>query len=674
MARGILSGLALGAVVSIGLAVGASLVMMPPSAMRVEPDADGNESAARPEAPSADEAVAEPDPVAEMPQEDAVGDDVAGSVIVQEPVTEAVPEAIEESTDQQPVETLTMEDAPAAEPERSAEPQAPVEPEVAEDAPAAVAEAPAASEDERPAMTIVEAAEPESVASIADSAEGVADTAEVEAIETEEVSALDPEPAEPVAEEAEIAAAELAAPEEDAETLVPSATEETSAVLPVSVLERGDDASTEPVAEAEVVTADAQDDVAATEGSDPAPAVPSAPAEVARPAEADTLPDAAPEGVIAGQEVAEGSIVDRSDPEGEAVAEESTDASAEEVAPPEDVAADPAPVEEAGEDLAQADLPGERPLPFQIIDDEAPEAPVSEEEDTGPAEVSEPGEDEAPEEDTAPAPRIGLIRTEGEAGFGNRGTGVRILRPGQPEAEEATEEAAPESEAIPEDAPAVRRFAAEFEGTGTGALVGIVLVDSARTPVAISNLDALGFPVTVGLDPGAENAAERMRALRSAGVEVALVPDVPRGATPADLEQAFGIYLDTVPEAVAVLDAALQPISSDRALLAQATAILGESGLGLVAPARGLTDPVRAAAAAGIPAATIYRELDGSDPQGMRRVLDQAAFQARQQGSVVLLGDLVPGTITALQEWSGTSRAGQVDLAPISAVLLEGSE
>jgi polysaccharide deacetylase 2 family uncharacterized protein YibQ len=55
----------------------------------------------------------------------------------------------------------------------------------------------------------------------------------------------------------------------------------------------------------------------------------------------------------------------------------------------------------------------------------------------------------------------------------------------------------------------------------------------------------------------------------------------------------------------------------------------------------------------------------------IRRFLDQAAFKAGLESGVIMMGRLRPETVSALLLWGLQDRAGQVALAPISAVLLE---
>ena len=73
----------------------------------------------------------------------------------------------------------------------------------------------------------------------------------------------------------------------------------------------------------------------------------------------------------------------------------------------------------------------------------------------------------------------------------------------------------------------------------------------------------------------------------------------------------------------------------------------------------------------GVPAAAIFRDFDNKDqtPTVIRRFLDQAAFKAGIEGSVIMLGRMRPETISALLVWGLQDRATQVALAPISAVL-----
>jgi polysaccharide deacetylase 2 family uncharacterized protein YibQ len=114
------------------------------------------------------------------------------------------------------------------------------------------------------------------------------------------------------------------------------------------------------------------------------------------------------------------------------------------------------------------------------------------------------------------------------------------------------------------------------------------------------------------------------------------------------------------------------PIPSQSDITGRIMDALSDDGRGLLMPDGGLNSTLRAAAAADVRAATIYRDLDGNgqDARVIRRFIDQAAFRARQQPGVVLLGRIRPETISALILWGTANRAGQVALAPLSTTLL----
>ena len=103
----------------------------------------------------------------------------------------------------------------------------------------------------------------------------------------------------------------------------------------------------------------------------------------------------------------------------------------------------------------------------------------------------------------------------------------------------------------------------------------------------------------------------------------------------------------------------------------QAMEGLAEDGRGLVTVSKGLNTALRAAEQANVPAGVIFRDLDseGQDARVIRRFLDQAAFRARQESGVLLLARVRPNTISALVLWGTANRAGQVAVAPVSAVL-----
>jgi polysaccharide deacetylase 2 family uncharacterized protein YibQ len=179
------------------------------------------------------------------------------------------------------------------------------------------------------------------------------------------------------------------------------------------------------------------------------------------------------------------------------------------------------------------------------------------------------------------------------------------------------------------------------------------------------------FAVTVAINPADPDAAARLQTYRSMGIEVLAMANLPQGAQPTDVEVTLESVFATLPGTVGLLDAGDGGVQSTSAVTAQVLARLGADGRGLVIGSTGLNPALRSAATAQVPAAEIYRDLDGNgqDAGTIRRFLDNAAFRARQQSGIILLARLRPETISALILWGTENRAGQVALAPISAVL-----
>jgi len=248
-------------------------------------------------------------------------------------------------------------------------------------------------------------------------------------------------------------------------------------------------------------------------------------------------------------------------------------------------------------------------------------------------------------------------------------SGVRVNRP---EAETALTEPEPQGSILPEiSGPALSAYAAPFESIEGKPLLAVVLVDDGSIDGAAALITGLPFAVSIAVDPSAPDAQGRMAEYRAAGIEVLALVRLPVRAQPTDVEVSLEAIFATLPEAVAVLDAG-EGGMSNAVVAAQATGRLALDGRGLVSVSQGLNATMRAAEAAQVPAAIVYRDLDSADQDArvIRRFLDQAAFRARQESGVILLGRVRADTISALILWGTENRAGQVSVAPVSAVLL----
>ncbi|WP_354004033.1 divergent polysaccharide deacetylase family protein [Pseudotabrizicola algicola] len=222
------------------------------------------------------------------------------------------------------------------------------------------------------------------------------------------------------------------------------------------------------------------------------------------------------------------------------------------------------------------------------------------------------------------------------------------------------------------DLPPRLRYARPFENAAQKPLFAILLHDDGQEGVDRAELAALELPLSIVIDPLSEGGAERAAIWRAGGQEVVMAgTGIPVGAGPGDLEQSFQVLATRLPEAVAVIDADGNAFQNNRPLAAQVVPILAEQGRGLVTFDQGLNAADQVARREGLPAAVVFRSIDGGDETSpvVRRYLDRAAFKAAQEGRVIVIGTLRPETVAGVLEWAVEGRASTVALAPVSALL-----
>lgn len=229
--------------------------------------------------------------------------------------------------------------------------------------------------------------------------------------------------------------------------------------------------------------------------------------------------------------------------------------------------------------------------------------------------------------------------------------------------EEVTEET--------KDGPALQRFASAFENPDGSPVISVVLLHVGTQPLGSDVLLALPAHVSFAVDANAANVAGTAQAYRDAGREVVLVPSLPEGAAPQDVEQAMQVNLSKVPEAVAIMDISGSNFQSDRSAVRQVVDVVSDTGHGLITFPRGLNTAHQEAQRANVPTGLIFRDVDGDNEsqEEIRRALDRAAFRARQNEGVILVGTTSDTTIAAIVEWALGNRAASVSIAPISTAL-----
>ncbi|MEO0917510.1 MAG: divergent polysaccharide deacetylase family protein, partial [Pseudomonadota bacterium] len=235
----------------------------------------------------------------------------------------------------------------------------------------------------------------------------------------------------------------------------------------------------------------------------------------------------------------------------------------------------------------------------------------------------------------------------------------------------AEDEAAPVAEEDVSDGPALEVFGTEFDPQDGLPLMSIVLVHEGSEPLSLELLEILPPNIAFAINASLPGAAGIAQAYRSVGREVVMIPSLPAGAAPQDIEQALGANFDLVPEAVAVMDVSGSSFQSDRAAVEQVVDVVSASGHGIITFPRGLNPAHQAAQRAGVPTGLIFRNLDGASEtqEQILRSLDRAAFRARQDEAVILVGTTGSTMLSALTEWVLGNRAETVSIAPISAAL-----
>ncbi len=219
--------------------------------------------------------------------------------------------------------------------------------------------------------------------------------------------------------------------------------------------------------------------------------------------------------------------------------------------------------------------------------------------------------------------------------------------------------------------PALSIYSAAFDNPEGRPLMSVVLVQADDAPLSQEVLEGLPEHVSFAIDAGGPAAANIARTYRENGREVVMIPSLPQGAQPQDVEQALRVNFETIPEAVAVMDITGSSFQSDRSAVQQVVDVASASGHGIITFPRGLNTAHQQAQKAGVPTGLIFRNLDGSGEtqEQIRRTMDRAAFRARQNDGVILVGTTDTATLAALVEWALGNRATSVTIAPVSAAL-----
>ena len=219
--------------------------------------------------------------------------------------------------------------------------------------------------------------------------------------------------------------------------------------------------------------------------------------------------------------------------------------------------------------------------------------------------------------------------------------------------------------------PVFRRFAAAVTLGADERGVGVVLSDD---PGAEAALLALPFAVTVAMSPDDPDAPRRAATYRAAGHEIAILAEgLPPLATPSDIAVTLNAWERLFPQAMAVMDVAVNGLGASPDLARGLAAMLAPEGWGVIARRDGVDALLQAARAERLVAAPLYRQIDagGQGEMTIRRLIDRAAFEAQRQSGVLIAGSAADtATMAALAAYAQNARPGIV-LVPASTVMQE---
>lgn len=218
---------------------------------------------------------------------------------------------------------------------------------------------------------------------------------------------------------------------------------------------------------------------------------------------------------------------------------------------------------------------------------------------------------------------------------------------------------------------ALARYAAPYDAVEGQPVLSVVLIDDGGPSGDVARLP---LAVTIAVPIGLPDAAARIAAFRAAGHEVVMIPNLQSGASRQDVASAMAQAQASAPESVALMDMPDQTFQRDRFVMNEVLISAASSGHGVIIHSGGLNTAKRLADQQSLPAAVVERDIDAlsDDPAAILRALDQAEFQARQQGGAIVIGRTGAATIDSVAAWAAQLSAESVGLAPVSVVLRGG--
>lgn len=233
----------------------------------------------------------------------------------------------------------------------------------------------------------------------------------------------------------------------------------------------------------------------------------------------------------------------------------------------------------------------------------------------------------------------------------------------QPQAEAPAPETAEAERPLPESdpLPALKRHGQRYKGDLSAPVLTIVLEGVGAPDAPIGDIFLLPGPLTLVIDPAAEDAADLAADARDAGFEAMF-------AVTSNTSSAAALFEGDPPLIGA---ATLGGDLTESPQLTALAAALAERGMGLLdLTAAGGGAAYRMARSSSLPAAPLGRRFDEvKNSAAVYQALERAAFDARRAGAFVVVARPDPAVLTGLRRWMNVKANKSVDVAPLSAVI-----
>lgn len=203
--------------------------------------------------------------------------------------------------------------------------------------------------------------------------------------------------------------------------------------------------------------------------------------------------------------------------------------------------------------------------------------------------------------------------------------------------------------------------------------LSVIFVDLGIEGVSRSELLRFDQVATFAIRADQEGADRASEDFRNAGYEVLMMPPAANSLTEADGNEGelVNAFSSIMPDAMGLIDVPAANLQRDAGSLRAVVNALSETGHALLTYDVGLNSANREAAKKNVPAAKIFRVLDGKDESenAILRQLDRAVLEANQEGAAIVLGHARQATVEAVRKWAGSSASSSVELAPVSVAI-----